>query len=459
MFDNKVSAVRRVDPDGSAHWLLYARANLKKAGGRFVQVAKSVHDDLHAPYEPFQLINLEGYDRDGPGNVYFIAATNNPLDSDTIIGLVPINEGSSGTGNGAGESYIAITFSCDGVNWSKVTILVWSTGLEGRTYDHPVDGLLYEDGKLIFMVHNNVPHIAPQSSPHATEASKILKYELNVDKVRSLSAEAKSHLPGCPTSSSPPRPRPPPPRPRPPPPSSSPRPPFYWCNAYTCGQKECDAAPVCATSLSPPLPVAILQSRDPPAPVMPGASVAHDVSATSHSPAVPAGMASFDRPARSSSSPPPAANVVGPGSATEQSFVSPGANSPGDVSAGAAAVRRFLLVTGGILLIAAGLVTASCGTIEMKRSRAQQDSAEATPRRHRTGLPGAQRLEDEQETAEPRAEAPSRRQHKRVPRAAPEDDVEVALSVRAVSGTLPSAEQWPPPAQPNSLGTVRLGMD
>eukprot|EP00966_Prymnesium_polylepis_P091183 2110403-Prymnesium_polylepis.3 len=202
MFDNKVSVVRKVAANGMAHWLLYVRANLKQRGGRFVHVAKTTRDDLHGPWEPFQLIDMAGYDRDGPGNVYFLAADINPLDDETIIGLMPINEGDPNledSGNGDGDAYIAMSISCDGFSWSSPTKLIYTTGLQGRTYDHPVDGLLYENSSLFFMVHNNVPHI----SPHARDSSRILKYELRLEKVRAITAAAKASLPGCPAPSPP----------------------------------------------------------------------------------------------------------------------------------------------------------------------------------------------------------------------------------------------------------------
>ena len=45
--------------------------------------------------------------------------------------MLPINEGEEGQGNGNGESYIGLSFSCDGFSWSSLTRLVGSTGLQG----------------------------------------------------------------------------------------------------------------------------------------------------------------------------------------------------------------------------------------------------------------------------------------------------------------------------------------
>ena len=122
-----------------------------------------------------------------------------------------------------------------------------------------------------------------------------------------------------------------------------------------------------------------------------------------------------------------------------------------------ATARRVLMVTGGVFLLIAGLVTASCGAMEMRRNKVQ-DSGDASRRQHRTGLPGAQRLEDEQETAEPRAEAPSRRKHKRLPRAAPDEDIEVALSERTSNDAPVGEKEWPP-VPSKHLGRVEMGME
>ena len=75
MFDGKLSVVHhRTSPTGEYRWFVYARANLKQHGGRYVVVAKSATslpytDSNGMAYEPFELITIEGYDKDGPGNV------------------------------------------------------------------------------------------------------------------------------------------------------------------------------------------------------------------------------------------------------------------------------------------------------------------------------------------------------------------------------------------------------
>eukprot|EP00966_Prymnesium_polylepis_P131531 3042331-Prymnesium_polylepis.1 len=149
MFDGKISAVRMHD----GHFLLYARANLKERGGRFVVVARSLTTAAWGEgdenYGDFELLSIEGYDRNGPGNLYFAAVDQHPwigLFPGVLIGLFPVNRGVPGEGNGDGESFVALSFSCDGVHWSALEPLVWSVGLHGRTWDHPVDGLLLEEG-------------------------------------------------------------------------------------------------------------------------------------------------------------------------------------------------------------------------------------------------------------------------------------------------------------------------
>ena len=193
-FDSKLSVVRM-----RGHWLLYARANLYVAGGhggRYVMVARSRTENAWGrdAYEPFQLVDIEGYDRDGyalcripphssaflrvaqraarepltrmraffapslstrahllrrrPGNIYLGAVSQHPFDDDMLIALYPVNHGQANTGNGIGESYIGLSMSCDGRHWSSITPLVWTGGLLGRTFDHPVDGLYMEDGHV-----------------------------------------------------------------------------------------------------------------------------------------------------------------------------------------------------------------------------------------------------------------------------------------------------------------------
>ena len=154
-YDGKLSFVRMTSA-GSVVWHVFSRANLKQpGGGRFVQVANA--SSAQGPYGAFQRIQIDGYDEGGPGNIYFAAVDNNPLDTETMLGLFPVNLGFEGEENGDGESFIALSLSCDGVHWSNLTRLVWTIGHHGRTWDHPVDGVVLHRDKVYFMVtrHSN----------------------------------------------------------------------------------------------------------------------------------------------------------------------------------------------------------------------------------------------------------------------------------------------------------------
>ena len=228
--------------------IVWLRANIHVHGGRYVQVTSSASADPAGPYGRMELIHIDGYDPWGPGNLYSFAVNANPLDDETLLALFPLNEGNvneqANPGNGDGESYIAMSFSCDGVHWSTITKLAWTTGLLGRTYDHPVDGLTVEGDSVHFYLHLNVDAIAPD----AQTKGRIAKYVFNATALRELTAIARSSLPSCPPPlpassppippsaapsplprSSPPQSPPPPsspsPRPLPPPPSSPSSPP------------------------------------------------------------------------------------------------------------------------------------------------------------------------------------------------------------------------------------------
>ena len=158
-YDGKLSFVRMASA-GSVVWHVFARTNLKPyGGGRFVQVANA--SSVQGPYGAFQRVQIDGYDEGGPGNIYFAAVDNNPLDTETMLGLFPVNLGNEEEGgNGNGESFIALSLSCDGVHWSNLTRLVWSVGMFGRTWDHPVDGVVLHGDNVYFMVtrHSNPRH-------------------------------------------------------------------------------------------------------------------------------------------------------------------------------------------------------------------------------------------------------------------------------------------------------------
>jgi len=189
-FDSKLSVVRKF-----GHWLLYARANVQERGGRHVMVARSRGsspvggDDA---WDPFQLVEIDGYDLTGPSNIYMMAVDHHPLFDDMLLALLPVNMGQEGVVNGDGESFIALSLSCDGVRWSRLTPLLRTIGRQGRTYDQPVDGLLIEDDHSHFLVHHDVPLISTDG-----QASRIIKYRVNEAALRRLSVAAREHLSGC----------------------------------------------------------------------------------------------------------------------------------------------------------------------------------------------------------------------------------------------------------------------
>lgn len=165
-FDGKLSAVIR--PSGET--LLYFRQNHLIHGGRFVGMARSHHPS--GPFGYIEQISIQGWNPSGDGNLYFAAVETNPVDNHSLLGLFPVNEGHHGETNGDGSSYIGLAISCNGLHWSALTPLVWSQGKDGRTKDHPVDGMVTSsDGDIAFWVHHDVPYIASdwETSTHVDE--------------------------------------------------------------------------------------------------------------------------------------------------------------------------------------------------------------------------------------------------------------------------------------------------
>ena len=146
------------------------------------------------------------------GNVYFAGVDRHPFEDDMLIALMPVNLGNADEGgNGDGESFIAMSLSCDGVHFSSMTKLVGTIGREGRTWDHPVDGILMENGTAHFLMHNNVKGIGP----NAPGPARILKYRFVTEELRRISEQARRDTIGChPRHPSTP---PPPPHPQAPP--------------------------------------------------------------------------------------------------------------------------------------------------------------------------------------------------------------------------------------------------
>ena len=193
-YDGKLGLVRH-----RAQWLLYARANTKPWGGRFVQVAASTTDDVAGPYGQFRRLSIKGYDEAGDANIYFAAVEANPLDERTLLGLFPVNLGEAGKPNGNGEAFIAIALSCDGLHWSELTPLVWSVGIDGRTLDHPVDGLVADrvSGDVSFWLARDASGVNNGHRTNATSAPRLVRYALRADALREMTRRVVGRNVGC----------------------------------------------------------------------------------------------------------------------------------------------------------------------------------------------------------------------------------------------------------------------
>ena len=226
-FDGKLSLARLVPRAKSSlhgRFFLYARANTKReGGGRFLQVATSLGDSPVSGWGPWQLLSIEGYTPEGPGNIYLATVKQSPFDDDMLLGLFAVNLGDltqlahgptgkrrsskfisrrdkvvgpySGhnSGNTDGRSFIGLALSCNGKDWSSLQEISATTGFEGRTYDQPVDGLLVRGGTVSVLIHRDVYEI----SPLALEQSRIVRRELQRGPMRKLAADVRSRLAGC----------------------------------------------------------------------------------------------------------------------------------------------------------------------------------------------------------------------------------------------------------------------
>ena len=99
--------------------------------------------------------------------------------------LFPVNMGERGKPNGNGEAFIALALSCDGQHWSELIPLVWSVGIDGRTTDQPVDGLLGAH----FLISRDIYGVAVAGGSRQRNASRpdpprLVRYELRMDALR-----------------------------------------------------------------------------------------------------------------------------------------------------------------------------------------------------------------------------------------------------------------------------------
>ena len=187
-FDSKLSVAYF-----RGRFLIYVRANMfEGGGGRFVQATQSLGGNLNGPFGPFQLLNISGYDTREQvlqGNIYTAIVRPHPLDEDVLIGLFSVNLGlKNRRGPGSnGEGFIALSLSCDGVNWSRFTRLMSSSSEKGRNYDQPAAGLVLREGDVHFFVHRDVPMI----SPRANTKSRLERYSFRKKELMRLTEAVK----------------------------------------------------------------------------------------------------------------------------------------------------------------------------------------------------------------------------------------------------------------------------
>lgn len=165
-----------------------------------MQVARSLGATPESGFGSFQLIRVAGYDPSGSGNVYLAAVKLCPFGiDDMLLGLFAVNLGSASQdaalrGNSDGISFIGLGLSCDGVEWSSLVPISNTTGRDGRTQDHPVDGLLQEGSLVSVLIHKDVYGIAPRE---AWPTSRLVRRALHRQPLMRLAASARNALASC----------------------------------------------------------------------------------------------------------------------------------------------------------------------------------------------------------------------------------------------------------------------
>ena len=147
-FDGRLSLVQH---RGSFH--LYARANLRYrqvVGGRYVQktASKNLEPGSWMKWEPIRILGV----LPAAVDIYFFAAQTNPVDQESLLATFPMNA--------PPQACIALSFSQDGVTWSRPISLLRAASafrtarrsgsaesgeeLEFRSSDHPAAGVLHD---------------------------------------------------------------------------------------------------------------------------------------------------------------------------------------------------------------------------------------------------------------------------------------------------------------------------
>ena len=199
-FDGKFSLVRWGD-----EYLVYARANLG-LGARHVQMTRARSSNLRA-WRPFEQVWIDSMQPkeatdDQPGtNIYMMHVMVNPVDKDSLIGMMPVlNPWSARV---ALRSSLCLCFTRDGVNFYglQAVLPVASIGAEhegdlrldspARSLDHNAQGLLaHNRSHVIFYVQHDVPGISFKASP-----SLLVRYGIMRSDLRAATKAALKHLP------------------------------------------------------------------------------------------------------------------------------------------------------------------------------------------------------------------------------------------------------------------------
>jgi hypothetical protein len=162
-----------------------------------VQVAVSMGATPGSGFGPFALLSIRGYNPAHAGNIYLAAVNPCPFGiDDMLLGLFATNLGNASRdaelrGNSDGVSFIGLALSCDGTEWSSLIPIAGTTGRDGRTQDHPVDGLLHEGSMVSVLIHRDVYGIAPRE---AWPMSRLVRRALHRQPLTRLAASARKAL-------------------------------------------------------------------------------------------------------------------------------------------------------------------------------------------------------------------------------------------------------------------------
>ena len=138
---------------------LFARANLGRRNGRFVQMATSRDMVSWSAFVPIKIDRLQPHQAE----IYFFSAMASPVHHGTLLALYPLVHHS--------KACIGLSLSVDGQTWSPVTPLTQCKAHGERSEDHPVAGAALmrteahpDSGRrrqrIVFFVQERVPGIS-----------------------------------------------------------------------------------------------------------------------------------------------------------------------------------------------------------------------------------------------------------------------------------------------------------